>query len=206
MRNLGTQAQPIAAQASLPQLVPSQTNPKPSGADQNLRVVLLQHPRGFPFPARRINRWWPQPLPSRSGTELCFVAVQAHPIGAHLELDIPLRSGTAVLRGNVTRIRQSGQHWETSISVAPEALARAALLARICELEARLHSAQPLVRVVEARRRVDDWQRLRPRLARIPALYAEILSSFGRMGAGGWPESGTLSPDDPPRPRGLRPQ
>ncbi len=204
MRNLGTQTQPSAAHAFLPQLVPSQTNPKPSGDDQNLRVVLLQHPRGFPFAARRLDRWWHLHLPSRGGAELCFLADRAHAIGARIEVDIPLRTGMATLRGNVTRIRQTGPAWETSLSLAPAAVARAALLARICGLEARLLSARPCAREVEARRRAEAWQHLRPRLARIPALYAEIVRTFDRVGAANWPAPAASGAGDPPRPRGVR--
>jgi len=194
MRNLGTHARPSAAHALLPQLVPSQTNPKPSGDDQNLRAVFLQHPRGFPLTSRRLDRWWHRPLQARSGTELCFIAEQAHPIGSRIELSVPLRTGEASLRGSVIRIRQTGPNWETSLALAPEAGARAALLARICELERRLAGARPIARLIEARRRAEDWQRLRARLARLPALYAEILALAA------------TARRDPPRPYGVPPR
>jgi hypothetical protein len=206
MRNLGIQAPPSAAHAFLPQLVPSQTNPKPSGDDRNLRAVFLQHPRGFPFASRRLDRWWRLPSQDRSGTELCFIAEQVHPIGSRIELSVPLRSGEAALRGSVIRIRQTGPHWETSVALAPEAGLRAALLARICELERRLHGTQASARLVEARRRADDWQRLRTRLARLPALYAQILTLAGRARATGWPPPAATVRRDPTRPYGVPPQ
>jgi len=186
MRNLGTQAEPGAAHARLPQLVPRQTNPNPSGEDLEPRAVLLQHPRGYPFTSRRLDQWWRLSSSTRSGTELCCITKHPHPIGAYIEVGIPLRSGATTLRGTVIRIRQLERGWETTLSIAPETIARATLLARICALEARLHCARPLARVLEARRRAEDWQRLLRRLARTPALYAALLSSRGRPALAGW--------------------
>lgn len=206
MRNLGTQAEPGAAHACLPQLVPNQTNPKPSGHDQKPRVVLLQHPRGFPFTSRRIDHWWRLFPSTRSGTELCCIAAEAHPIGAYIEIGIPLRTGAASVQGRVTRVRQRGAAWETALSLAPGAVGRAVLLARICALESRLHGAQPRVRVREARRRAEDWQRLLRRLAAMPALYVAVLSARGRLAGGAWLPDALSAAGVPPRPRGVHPR
>lgn len=206
MRNLGTQATPGTAHACLPQLVPDQTNPKPSGDDQKPRVVPLRHPRGFPFSSRRLDHWWRLFPPTRSGTELCCVVAQAHPIGAYIEIGIPLRTGAASLHGRVTRVRQQGSAWETTLELAPGAVARAALLARICALESRLHGARPLVRVLEARRRAADWQRLLRRLAGMPALSAAILSTCRRPTGEVWLPETLSAAGVPSRPRGVHPR
>ena len=179
MRNLGTTAGLGAAPSAHAQLVPASVNPNPSGTRQTLRGQFLQHPRGFPLACRPLPPWRRAPAPSarRADFGLRFHAPRPLPIGTMLELAIPLRQGPQRFVGPVVFIHELADGFEIGVELSLADAERAAIVERICELEARLHhdAAAP------ARRRAREWAALRPRLERIPSLK-NLLFAANRTG------------------------
>lgn len=179
MRNLGTSTGLGVAPATHAQLVPAAGNPSPSGTRQTLRGQFLQHPRGFPLACRPLSRWRRLLLSSarRHDFGLRFHAPRAIPIGTALELAIPLRHGQQHFVGPVVFIRELADGFEIGVEVALADAERAAIVARICELEARLQLDDGNA----AHRRAREWAALRPRLERIPSLK-NLLFAASRAG------------------------
>lgn len=176
MRNLGTTARLGAASAAHAQLVPAPVNPSPSGTRQTLRGQFLQHPRGFPLACRPLPRWRRAALPAarRDDFGLRFHAPRALPIGTLLELAIPLRQGLQRFVGPVVFIHELADGFEIGVELALADAERAAVVERICELEARLH----LDDGAAAHRRAREWAALRPRLERIPSLKNLLFAAY----------------------------
>lgn len=189
MRCLGQQSPPATAVAVQSQLVPGHANPNPSGIEQKLRGVSLRHPRGFAYSPRRLSRWRRVATVGERGLELSFEATELHPVGTLVELALPLRTGLRRVSGTVVRLRSGSGGQEIAIAIPVADAARVALLARICELEHRLHVADPANRVAAGQRRLQEWRELRARLTSLPGLYAELvrcLRAEPARKAGGW--------------------
>jgi hypothetical protein len=189
MRCLGQQSSSATAIAVQSQLVPGNANPNPSGVEQKLRGVSLRHPRGFAYSPRPLPRWCRVTTAGERGLELSFETSELHPVGTLVELALPLRSGLRRVRGTVVGLRWGSGCQEIAIAIPVADAARVALLARICELEHRLHVADPAVRLAAGQRRLQEWRELRARVTRLPGLYAELVRCLwagSARKAGGW--------------------
>lgn len=186
MRNLGSNALLSAAQAVMPQLVPVDANPTSSGIRKAPRGQFLQHPRGFPLSCKTLRKWWPKlPTARRDGAGLSFHSTRPLPVGADIELEIPLRRGVERFHGTVVLIRELHDGFDIGVALTSADTERAEIVERICTLEARLRAARDPSRDIELKqRRAEEWAALKPRLARIPSLQP-LLYLAGEAGLSG---------------------
>jgi len=89
-------------------------------------------------------------------------------------LSVPLRHGPQRFVGPVVFICDLADGFEIGVELSLADAERAAIVERICELEARLQRDA----VAAARHRAAEWATLRPRLERIPSLKALVSAAL----------------------------
>lgn len=87
---------------------------------------------------------------------------------------MPLRQGPQRFVGPVVFICDLADGFEIGVELSLADAERAAIVERICELEARLQRDA----VAAARHRAAEWATLRPRLERIPSLKALVSAAL----------------------------
>ena len=104
------------------------------------RGGFLHHPREFPLQLHR--RWWADLWRSTrpcASLGLCVTTDRPLPVGASVDLTIPLRGETQRFRGEVVLVRAVAGGYEIGVWLESERDAeRARIVEQICGLECRL--------------------------------------------------------------------
>lgn len=141
-----------AASAAMPNLVPLLKRE----ALRNIKNDFIRHPSAVPLQYRRLMDWLGfvrDRDPQTSDLGLTFKSDRQFPVGARLEIGVPLRGVVQKLKGTVVLVIERPDGFEVGLWLANASeAARARLVEEICYLECALQRKNHRVANADPRR------------------------------------------------------